>query len=183
MQENQKHDDEIICSDRLNGKTFIHWFPSHINIPGNEIADKAAKGAAKINSEEGPVPVSFEVARAIVERTFVDREPQHLVVVETFKEVSTKKGNIVGNRRDACLLSQLRSGHCKQMAHYANRIGEKTSPMCSKCEEEPETVGHWLKCPATAMKRQQHFGRDNVDLGIFSRDPESSLAFAKATLL
>ena len=55
MQKNQKHDDTIICSDSLslltaidcntndtkeirdrlntlNGKTFIHWVPSHINI-------------------------------------------------------------------------------------------------------------------------------------------------------
>ena len=48
---------------------------------------------------------------------------------------------------------------------------------------QPETVEHWLKCPATVMKRQQHFGRGNVDLDILSRDPERSLAFAKATLL
>ena len=154
MQENQKHDDTIICSDSLslltaidcntndtqeirdrlntlNGKTFIHWVPSHINIPGNEMADKAAKDAAKMNSEEGPVPVSFEVARAVAKRTFVDPEPQHPVVAETYKEVSTKKDNTVSNRRDACLLAQLRSGHCKQLAHYANRIDEKTSPTCT----------------------------------------------------
>ena len=28
----------------------------------------------------------------------------------------------------------------------------------------------------------QHFGKDDVDLGILSHDPEGSLAFAKATL-
>ena len=206
MQENQKHDDTIICSDSLslliaidsntadtqeirdrlntlNGRTFIHWVPSHINIPGNEIADRAAKEAAKMDSEEELIPVSYEVAKALVKRTFVDPETQHPVVAETYKEMSTKKDNLVNNRRDACLLAQLRSGHCKQLAHYANRIDDKTSPMCKKCNEEPETVGHWLKCPATIMKRQQHFGKDDVDLGILSRDPEGSLAFAKATLL
>ena len=47
------------------------------------MADKAAKDAAKMNSEEGPVPVSFEVSRSIVKRTFVDPEPQHPVVAET----------------------------------------------------------------------------------------------------
>ena len=115
MQKNQKHDDTIICSDSLsliltaidcntsdtqeirdrlntlNGKTFIHWVLSHINIPGNEMADKAAKDAVKMNSEEGPVPVSFEVARAIVKRTFVDPEPQHPLVAETYKEVSRER--------------------------------------------------------------------------------------------
>lgn len=33
------------------------------------------------------------------------------------------------------------------------------------------------------MKKQKLFARDNVDLGILSRDPERSLTFAKATLL
>ena len=97
--------------------------------------------------------------------------------------MSTKKDSLVNSRRDACLLAQLRSGHSKQLAHYANSIDDKTSPMCNKCNEEPETVKHWLKCPATIMKRQQHFGKDDVNLGILSRDPEGSLAFAKATLL
>ena len=57
--------------------------------------------------------------------------------------------------------------------------------MCNRCNEEPETVGHWLKCPAAIMERQQHFEKDDLDLGILSRDPERSLAFAeaKATLL
>ena len=206
MQENQKHDDTIICSDSLslltaidcnstdtqeirdrlntlNGKTLIHWVPSHINIPGNELADKAAKEAAKMDSEEELIPVPFEVAKALIKRTFVDLEPQHPVVAESYKEVSMKKDNLVNKRKDACLLAQLRSGHCKLLAHYANRIDEKASPICKRCNEEPETVGHWLKCPATIMERQQHFGKDDVDLGILSRDPERSLAFAKATLL
>ena len=112
----------------------------------------------------------------------MDPETQHPVVAETYKEMSTQKDNLVNNRRDACLLAQLRSGHCKQLAHYANRIDDKTSPMCKKCNEEPETVGHWLKCPATIMKTQQHFGKDGVDLGVLSRDPEGSLALAKANL-
>ena len=112
-----------------------------------------------------------------------NRKPQLVTYLQSLQPVTTKKDNIVSNRRDACLLAQLRSGHCKQLAHYANRIDEKTSPTCRRCNEEPETVEHWLKCPATVMKRQQHFGRDNVDLGILSRAPERSLAFAKTTLL
>ena len=165
MQENQKHDDTIICSDSLslltaidsnstdtqeirdrlntlNGKTLIHWVPSHINIPGNELADKAAKEAAKMDSEEELIPVPFEVVKALVKRMFVDLEPQHPVVAESYKEVSMKKDNLANNRKDACLLTQLRSGHCKLLAHYANRIDEKASPMCNRCNEEPETVGH-----------------------------------------
>ena len=148
MQENQKHDDAIICSDSLslltaidsnstdtqeirdwlntlNGKTLIHWVPSHINIPGNELADKAAKQAAKMDSEEELIPVPFEVAKALVKHTFVDLELQHPVLAESYNGVSMKKDNLVNNRKDACLLVQLRSGHCKLLADYANRIDNK----------------------------------------------------------
>ena len=206
MQTNQKYDDTIICSDslslleaidnmtpdtheirdRLNtlhGKTHIHWVPSHVNIPGNELADKAAKEAAKMETDvEDSVPLSFAVAKAIVKRTFVDPEPQHPVVSQSYKNISLKKDHLITNRKDACLLAQLRSGHCKRLAHYANRLDENTSPLCQKCNEEPETVKHWLDCPATISKRMECFGRDNVDLGILSEEPERSLAFAKATL-
>ena len=72
-----------------------------------------------MNSEEGPAPASFEVARAIAKKTFADREPQYPVVAETYKEVSTKKD---GNRRNACLLAQLRS--CQGTAcNYMSSIG------------------------------------------------------------
>ena len=112
-----------------------------------------------MDSEEELIPDPFEVAKALVKRTFVDLEPQQPVVAESYKEVSMKKDDLVNNRKDACLLAQLRSGHCKLLAHYANRIDEKASPMCNRCNEEPETVGHWLKCPATIIERQQHFGK------------------------
>ena len=49
--------------DALHGRTFIHWVPSQTNVPGNELADKAAKEAAGYPEEE--IPTSFEVARTV----------------------------------------------------------------------------------------------------------------------
>ena len=165
--------------------------PSNLSIPveklllKNEAKKKSKYASRVINTERAtfiplvfttaghPLPQSREISSVCQSNLALRRAPQQ----------QQQQLQLVSNRRDACLLAQLRSGHCKQLAHYANRIDEKTSPTCRRCNKEPETVEHWLKCPATVMKRQQQFGRDNVDLGILSRDPERSLAFAKATLL
>ena len=88
------------------------------------------------------------------------------------------------SRKDAALLAQLRSGHCRYLAAYNHRIDNTKSPTCSKCEEEEdETISHWLKCPATIMKRISIFGKDNISLGTLTEEPTKVLAFAKATLL
>ena len=79
---------------------------------------QAAKEATKMDSEEELIPVPFEVAKALVKRTFVDLEPQHPAVAESYKIVSMNKDNLVNNRKDACLLAQLRSWHCKKLTHY-----------------------------------------------------------------
>ena len=48
---------------------------------------------------------------------------------------------------------------------------------------EPETVKHWLECPATSMKRLFVFGNMDVPLGTLTKDPDKILAFARETLL
>ena len=49
--------------DKLYGITYIHWIPSHINIPGNEFADTAAKEAALLPDSESTVSVPYGVAK------------------------------------------------------------------------------------------------------------------------
>ena len=204
MKVNQKYSDTVVCSDSqsllinieqhspdtaqirndldsLYGRTSIHWIPSHINIPGNEYADAAAKEATKL-PEENNVSVSFEVAKALIKRTVKDDDPVHPVVAESYKNLNRKREREVGSRKDAAMLAQLRSGHCLELAHYRNRIDQTKSANCSRCELEDETVKHWLSCPATRNLREKIFGKTDLDLGILTSDPEKSLAFAGETL-
>ena len=154
MQEFQRYDDTVVCTDSqalltsiesmspdtqdirnildsLHGKTHLHWIPSHSNIPGNEYADRAAKEAAKLpEPEESPIPVSYGVAKAVVRAHIKDEDPEHHVVAETYKGYIRKTADRqISSRKEGALLAQLRSGHCLELAHYKNRMDRtKSSP-------------------------------------------------------
>ena len=69
-------------------------------------------------------------------------------------------------------LAQLRSGHSKLLAAYRNRIGTGDESMCPRCEEEPETLEHWLQgCPATMNIRLGCFGMVQPPLSILAESP------------
>ena len=121
-------------------------------------------------------------AKALIERMVADPVPKHNLVKETYKFISLKRDEELKCRRDAALIAQLRTGHCRHLAAYRHRIDDSKSAICSNCEEEDETVIHWLKCPATIMKRIAIFGKDNISLGTLTQDPLKVLTFAKATL-
>ena len=132
---------------------------------------------------DAEVRVAYGVAKATIRREVKDKDPVHPVVYETYKGYVQKNDKVLKTRKDAALISQLRSGHCLNLAHYKNRLDDKTSPTCPACEEEEETVSHWLKCPATIRTRENIFGRADVSLDTLNKDPISTLAFAEATLL
>ena len=94
--------------DALHGTTSIHWVPSHSNIPGNELADRAAKEAAGLPEED--IPIQFEVAKAVVRRSLRDPDPSHPIVAQTYAHLTKRQEAMIEFRKDA-LLAQLRSGH------------------------------------------------------------------------
>ena len=112
-----------------------------------------------------------------------DPAPTHDLVKRSYKHISLAKDGNITCRKDAALVAQLRSGHCKYLAAYEHRIDPTKSPICKKCDEEEETVQHWLKCPATIQKRISIFGQADISLGTLTKDPTKVLTFARATLL
>ena len=205
MKTNNQYTDTIICSDSqsllysidslmpntadirklldsMKGRTFIHWVPSHVNVPGNELADKAAKEATRLEALD-PVPLSFSTAKAFIKREVKDPPPQHPTVEKTYKNMSMRRDQkACKSRMDASLLAQLRSGHCLKLAHYKHRIDDSVSDSCPDCSDEPQTVQHWMDCPAHIQKRLQIFGRASVTLGALSEFPAEVLTYARATL-
>ena len=111
-----------------------------------------------------------------------DKDPQHHLVSQTYRGYNRKKADSkVEGRKDGALLAQLRAGHCLELSHYKNRIDPSKSATCPRCNEEEETVAHWIRCPATIRTREEIFGKSDVNLDVISTNPTETLAFAKET--
>ena len=165
---------------QLKGRVIIQWIPGHSNIPGNDLADKYAKEVAQ-NGEPSLSPLSYNTAKAIIKREIKDPPPSHPTVSKTYEHLSKKEEGKVKTRKDAALLAQLRSGHCKELRAYQHRIDESKDGKCPRCQLEAETIQHWLACPATILKRQEIFGDYDVPLGMMTKQPGLVLAYAKET--
>jgi hypothetical protein len=59
------------------------------------------------------------------------------------------------------------------------KLNLRTAPLC---DEEPQTLRHWLRCPGTAVKRQEVFGTTWVEPAALGEHPLEALALANATL-
>ena len=47
-----------------------------------------------------------------------------------------------------CVLAQLRSGFCKLLLSFLNRIGKSRSSTCPHCNSLPDTTSHLFSCPS-----------------------------------
>ena len=63
---------------RTGCQIILQWTPSHCGIPGNELADVAAKEAAKLEQETADLPISYEIAKSLIKRTLSD-PPPHII--------------------------------------------------------------------------------------------------------
>ena len=161
----------------------LQWTPSHCGIPGNELADKAAKEATKLTQERGDdLSISYEIAKSLIKRSIKDPPPEHNLVKQSYSNHVYKKDLAVGSRKESTTLAQLRSGHSLLLAAYRHRINEDEPETCPICEEEPQTVEHWLKCPGTSEKRQEIFGKTDLSPAVLGEQPLETLALARATL-
>ncbi len=65
----------------------------HKGIPGNELADTAAKAAALTNSDP-PRPISYASTRFLIRRTFTDPSPTNSRTAEVYGGFSWSKDSM-----------------------------------------------------------------------------------------
>ena len=169
--------------ERLNAvkpSLTIQWIPGHCDIPGNELADAAAKEAC---SEPGTCSVSFGSSCAQISLCIKDPPIAHERTRVVYEGYSSGRESGIKNRSDQALLAKLRSGHYMGLRAYRHRIDGVTDLTCRRCGEEPEDLVHWLNYPATLVERRRWFGAEYEGLVVLTLFPKETVALARRYFL
>ncbi len=157
----------------------IQWIPGHCGIPGNELADKAAKVAAA-GQNHLDCPVSYGSSCANIRCVIKDPQIAHERTREVYGSFSKERDNKILSRKDQSWLAKVRTGHWIGFSAYRHRVDGVTDPICRRCGEEPEDLHHWLlRCPATMALRHDILGAECNDLAVLTSNPEGLVALSR----
>ncbi|XP_066931550.1 uncharacterized protein [Clytia hemisphaerica] len=107
------------------GRTIIQWNPGHSDVPGNELADQAAKEATKLEAD--PRPISYRSVCTMI-RSRIKHPTNHQQLKKVYNHFSKQREQEVKTRADQVLLAQLRSGKHKVFRSYQHMIDESIDP-------------------------------------------------------
>ncbi|KAJ7082812.1 hypothetical protein C8R43DRAFT_833146, partial [Mycena crocata] len=149
----------------------IVWTPGHVDIPGNEAADEAAKRAATDGDFGGTLAVLKRLpfsrsALALAHnrqlqrltRKQFERSPRYARIKDVDESAPSskfRKTTAILPRKHASLLFQLRTHHVP-LARHLYRLKKSPTPTCPCCGLVDETVDHFLHfCHAHDAARRQ----------------------------
>ncbi len=171
-----------LLNARPGPKTFL-CIPRRKGIPGNVLADTAAKTAATTTSDP-PRPISYASVRSLIRRILIDPPTTNLRTAEVYGGFSWSNDCMaINNRVGAVLLACLRADHTPLLKAYAYLLDLDADPLCPLYKEEPQKIEHWLRRrPRLDVIRQNTFGSPSPLLKILTTHPERVLALARVTL-
>ncbi|XP_071037921.1 zinc finger protein 271-like [Parasteatoda tepidariorum] len=129
------------CS-RNHHDVHLQWIPSHVDIFGNEQADRLAKeGCSHLTSSSSALTFSEYQSKI---KSHLSKKwripPSHHWYAA--KEPGSSLVH-VGDRASQTAISRLASGHTNSLSYFK---GRKTYAVCSKCEAQQASAEHILDC-------------------------------------
>ena len=168
--------------DETQSTIVVQWIPGHVGVQGNAWADVEAREAVtggRIPGKGGK-GVSFASAKARIRKAIIDPPIEHSRTRLVYQGKRGREDTL--SRKEAVLLAQLRSGHCRRLAAYHKVIDDAVNPICQHCGHEPETLEHWLQqCTASVDRRKHEFGVASPPLMVLFQDPVAVLAFCRGS--
>ncbi|KAJ5901430.1 hypothetical protein N7504_007424 [Penicillium tannophilum] len=175
----------------------IRWIPAHVGVPGNELADAAAKNAAlggaenagEIAGSEDQFPRLAATAKQQVRRRIQEKwalswakektgKPNQKLVPAPHKKTLRLFEGLP--KHYTSILVQMRSMRIA-LNHFLFKIGEVESDFCS-CEEGSQTPKHvLLRCPRFVDERKEMLEKIRARTDLRGLDYEALLSHPRAT--
>ena len=152
----------------VGSEVTLCWVPAHVNIRGNEAADKAAKdslnkcktdvkmglGVNEINSI-----ITDKVNKKWQNEWDKDCNGRWLYSILGGNKSNTPPVQLI-NKRDDTIITRLRLGKTGLKSHIATLL-QNTSPICTGCNQEDETIDHiFTKC--SKIKNERHILKNKL---------------------
>ena len=174
----------------------FHWISSHSGVHGNELADRAAKEAARgATSPDRDLPAAltapFPRSSTAIWTAYKEgmdkkwmaafaKTPRGVRLLRFDRNFHPRRYYKLAkglHRSHTSIINQLRSGHVA-LNTYLHRIKRRDDPFCEHCPQTKETVRHYvLECPARREAR-----RTTLDpLGRYARDLSHLLSTTSGT--